>query len=171
MKHHCSFFLRVFAVAFLGMPSLGQAQLNETPISPGFWAFPSRKTATAQDIVAECRNHFEIRFTDGHFVGLRMHRMANGLVQRVIEDVGRCEFKRETQIDTCEMKLIHSDGSVMSGTTENRYLFDTNHTLKMTVTPKMITDSPADDAPFDAYPVRCPDDKMWAILNESSLPK
>jgi hypothetical protein len=36
----------------------------------------------------------------------------------------------------------------------------------MTVTPKMVTDTPFTNAPFDAFPVHCPDDVVWSILNE-----
>jgi hypothetical protein len=35
----------------------------------------------------------------------------------------------------------------------------------------MITDSPVDNAPYDAFPVRCPDDAAWTILNETMPPK
>jgi hypothetical protein len=59
----------------------------------------------------------------------------------------------------------------LGGTTESRYLFDAHKTLKMIVTPKMITDTPFSDAPFDAFPVRCPDDAVWSILNETGPPR
>jgi hypothetical protein len=36
----------------------------------------------------------------------------------------------------------------------------------MTVTPKMVTDTPFTNAPFDTFPVHCPDDVVWGILNE-----
>jgi hypothetical protein len=42
---------------------------------------------------------------------------------------------------------------------------------KILVTPKMITDSPVDNAPYEAFPVHCPDDAVWAILNETVPPK
>jgi hypothetical protein len=167
---------RVLSVAALagglfGTPALAQTQLNESPVMPGFWSFPTKKIAAAPDIVALCRNHFEIRFADGHFIGLRVQKRDGGLVQREVEKVGRCTFNRATQTDSCEMKLIHSDGSILAGTAETKYSFDGQKILKMVVTPKMITDSPVDNAPFDAFPVRCPDDAVWNILNESSLPK
>ena len=69
------------------------------------------------------------------------------------------------------MKHIHSDGSILAGTAETKYTLDGQKISKMVVTPKMITDSPVDNAPFDAFPVRCPDDAVWNILNETSLPK
>ena len=94
-----------------------------------------------------------------------------GLVQREVEKVGRCTFNRATQTDSCEMKHIHSDGSILAGTAEIKYSLDGQKISKMVVTPKMITDSPVDNAPFDAFPVRCPDDAVWNILNETSLPK
>ena len=160
----------VLAGGLFGTPALAQTQLTESPITPGFWSFPTKKVA-APDIVALCRNHFEIRFADGHFIGLRLQRRDVGLVQREVEKVGRCTFNRETQIDSCDMKLIHSDGSILAGTAQAKYSFDSQKVLKMVVTPKMITDSPVDNAPYDAFPVRCPDDAVWTILNESSLPK
>lgn len=151
--------------------TLAQAPLNESPITPGFWSFPSHRAVTAQDVIAACRNHFEIRFADGHFIGLRTHKTESTLVQREIEDVGHCAFDRKAQIVNCEMKLTHSDGSVLVGTTESRYSFDAHKTLKMIVTPKMITDTPFSNAPFDAFPVRCPDDTVWSILNETGQPR
>ena len=148
---------------------LAHAQLNESPITPGFWSFPSHKTATTQDVIAACRDHFEIKFADGHFIGLRMRRTASNLVERVVEDVGRCAFK--AQIDQCDIKLINPDGSILAGTTESRYSFDADKTLKMTVTPKMITDSPVTNVPFDAFPVSCPNDTVWSIFSESGSPR
>jgi hypothetical protein len=161
----------VLAAGLFGTSTLAQAPLNESPITPGFWSFPSHRAVTAQDVIAACRNHFEIRFADGHFIGLRMHKTEGSLVQREIEDVGRCAFDREAQIDNCDIKLIHPDGSILGGTTESRYSFDAHKTLKMIVTPKMITDTPFSDAPFDAFPVRCPDDAVWSILNETGPPR
>jgi len=94
-----------------------------------------------------------------------------GLLQREIEDVGRCAFNREAQIDHCDVKVIHPDGSILIGTTESRYSFDAHKILKMIVTPKMITDTPFSDAPFDAFPVRCPEVTVWSILNEKGSPR
>jgi hypothetical protein len=31
----------------------------------------------------------------------------------------------------------------------------------------MITDSASENSPYETYPVRCPDDAVWSILNES----
>lgn len=159
------------ATAFFCATTLAQAPLSESPITTGFWSFPNHKPATPQDVIAVCRDHFEIRFADGHFIDLKMHKIESNLVRRDVEDVGRCAFNREKQIDNCELKIIHSDGSILAGTTENRYSFDAHKTLKMTVTPKMITDTPFSNAPFDTFPVRCSDDSVWSILNESSPPK
>jgi hypothetical protein len=161
----------VLAVCLLGVPTLAQAQPNESPITPGFWSFPVHRAVTPQEIRAACRSHFEIRFADGHFIGLRMDKTERNVAQRQVKDVGRCAFNRETQVDRCEMKLFHPDGSIMVGTMEARYSFDSDNTLKMIVTPKMITDTPFSDAPFDSFPVRCPDATIWSILNESDSPK
>ena len=159
------------AIGLLGSPIPAKAQLIESPITPGFWSFPDHKVVAAADVVAVCRNHFEIRLPDGHFIGLRLRKREGGLVQREVEDIGRCTFKRETQTDTCEIKNIHLDGSILGGMTVNRYSFDGQKVLKMNVAPKMITDFPVDNAPFDVFPVRCPDDAVWNILNELVAPK
>ena len=167
---------RVFAVCVLASGLLdslmpAKAQLSESPIAPGFWSFPDHKVVAAPDVVAVCRNHFEIRLPDGHFIGLRLRKREGGLVQREVEGIGRCAFKRETQTDNCEIKNIHLDGSILGGKTVNRYSLDGQKILKMNVVPKMITDSPVDNAPFDVFPVRCPDDAVWNILNETAPPK
>jgi hypothetical protein len=157
--------------AALGSLMPAKAQLSESPITPGFWSFPDHKVVKAPDVVAVCRSHFEIRLPDGHFIGLGLRKREGGLVQREVENIGRCTFKRETQTDNCEIKNIHPDGSILGGTTVNRYSFDSQKILKMNVAPKMITDSPVDNAPFDVFPVRCPDDAVWSILNETAAPK
>jgi hypothetical protein len=166
----------LFAVVVdAGLAAAGaQAPLSESPINAGFWSFPSRSLA-AGDVMAACRNHFEIRFADGHFIGLRARRSEGGTMQREVDAVGRCSFNRDRQRDECEVKYIHPDGSVLAGTSENKYVVESgktsNKTLKMTVTPKLITDSPVDNAPYDVFPVRCPDEAVWRILNESARPK
>jgi hypothetical protein len=157
----------VLTIGLLGTPTLAQAQLSERPIAPGFWSFPAHKTRTAKDVLAACRDHFEIRFADGHFIGLRMRRSEQGLVQREVEDVGSCVFNREKQTDQCSVRTTHSDGSILAGTLKSRYSLDADHALTMSVTPEMITDSPSSNAPYQVFPVRCPDDAMWNILNDS----
>jgi hypothetical protein len=184
----------IFASAFCGTSASAQTALTESPIAPGFWSFP-RKPVAASDIVAACRAHLEIRFADGHFIGLRTQKRDLGLVQREVETVGRCTFDRDKQVDTCEIKNIHTDGSILAGVLTIKYTLDpkgaaktdskpdlkadsksepkldTKKIAKILVTPKMITDSPVDNAPYDAFPVRCPDDAAWTILNETRPPK
>jgi hypothetical protein len=161
----------VFAGGLLATSVPAQTLLDESPITPGFWSFPVKKSVAAADIVPTCRNHFEIRFADGHFIGLRTQKRDGGFIQREVEKVGHCAFNRGTQTDSCEIRFIHSDGSVLAGTAVMKYSVDGQKVLKMAVTPKMITDTPLDNAPFDAFPVRCPDDAVWTILNESTLSK
>ena len=183
-----------FAGAICGTSASAQTALTESPITPGFWSFP-RKPVAPSDVVAACRAHLEIRFADGHFMGLRTQKREMGLVQREVETVGRCTFDRDKQVDTCEIKNIHTDGSILAGVLTIKYTLDpkgaaktdskpdlkadsksepkldTKKIAKILVTPKMITDSPVDNAPYDAFPVRCPDDAAWTILNETMPPK
>ena len=183
-----------FAGAICGTSASAQTALTESPITPGFWSFP-RKPVAPSDLVAACRAHLEIRFADGHFIGLRKQKRDLGLVQREVETVGRCTFDRDKQVDTCEIKNIHTDGSILAGVLTIKYTLDpkgaaktdskpdlkadsksepkrdTKKIAKILVTPKMITDSPVDNAPYDAFPVRCPDDAAWTILNETMPPK
>jgi hypothetical protein len=65
------------------------------------------------------------------------------------------------------VRTTHSDGSILAGTLKSRYSLDADHALTMSVTPEMITDSPSSNAPYQVFPVRCPDDAMWNILNDS----
>jgi hypothetical protein len=188
-----------FAGTLCSMSVSAQTALTESPITPGFWSFP-RKPVPPSDLVAVCRAHLEIRFADGHFIGLRTQKRDMGLVQREVETVGRCTFDREKQVDTCEIKNLHTDGSILAGVLTIKYTLDpkgldskgdlkaapktdskadsksepkpdAKKIAKILVTPKMITDSPVDNAPYDAFPVRCPDDAVWAILNETIPPR
>ncbi|MGA8651313.1 MAG: hypothetical protein WB677_11925 [Xanthobacteraceae bacterium] len=184
----------VLAGGWFSTAAPAQTLLTESPITPGFWSL-ARKPVAPSDIVALCRAHFEIRFADGHFIGLRTQKREMGLIQREVETIGRCTFDREKQTDTCETKNIHTDGSILAGTTTIKYTLDpkgdskagpkgdatvdpkgdakadSKKIAKMVVTPKMITDSPVDNAPYEAFPVRCPDDTVWAILNETVPPR
>jgi hypothetical protein len=190
----------LIAGTFCGASASAQTALGESPITPGFWSFPHKPAAAPSDIAAACRAHLEIRFADGHFIGLRTHKRDLGLFQREVETVGRCTFDRDKQVDTCEIKNIHTDGSILAGVLTVKYTLDpkgldskndakaaskpdakadskgepkpeSKKIAKVLVTPKMITDSPVDNAPYEAFPVRCPDDTVWAILNETISPK
>jgi len=142
------------------------APFKEAPFTSGFWSFPIHKANGAAEILAHCRAHFEIRFPDGHFIDLRMTKTEGRLVQREVEKVGYCVFSATTQVERCEIKITNADGSVLVGTTENKFVVETENTLKVTVVPKMITDSPVGNTPFDIYPVRCPERAIWSILNK-----
>jgi len=163
--------LALAAAATCALPGRAETPAGDSPITSGFWSFPPQKTTTPSEVVAACRGHLQIRFADGHFISLRLVKRETGAAQREVESVGHCAFDRKTQIENCETKIIHSDGSILGGNAENRYSLDAHKVLKVHVTLKMVTDSPTDDAPFDAFPVRCPDDVAWRLLNETTLPK
>jgi hypothetical protein len=182
--------MAAFAGALCATSASAQTVLTESPVTPGFWSF-SRKPVAPSDIATACRAHLEIRFADGHFIGLRTQKRDLGLIQREVETIGRCSFDRDKQVDTCEIKNIHTDGSILAGVLTVKYTLDpkaapktdtkadakgepkpdAKKIAKILVTPKMITDSPVDNAPYEAFPVRCPDDNVWAILNETAPPK
>ena len=69
----------LLVMGLIGAPRLAQAQLSESPIMPGFWSFANRKSEKSQDVVAACRTYIEIRFADGHYIGLRIYRLDSGL--------------------------------------------------------------------------------------------
>ena len=183
--------LAIFAGAFSGTAVAAQTALTESPITAGFWSLP-RKPVPPSDIAATCRAHLEVHFADGHFIALRLHKRDIGLYQREVEAVGRCTFDQSKQADVCEIKNFHTEGSILAGVLTIKYTLDpksadaksvakpdakagqnadSKKIAKIVVTPKMITDSPVDNAPFDAFPVRCPDDTVWTILNETVPPK
>jgi hypothetical protein len=186
-----TFALAVLAGACWGNKASAQTALTESPITQGFWSFP-RKPVPASDIAATCRAHLEIHFADGHFIALRIHKRDMGLYQREVEAVGRCTFDQNKQADVCEIKNFHTEGSILAGVLTIKYTLDpksadaksaakpdakagqnpdSKKISKIVVTPKMISDSPVDNAPYDAFPVRCPDDTVWTILNETVSPK
>jgi hypothetical protein len=184
----------IFVGLCCGMAASAETALTESPITPGFWSFP-RQPVAPSDLAAACRAHLEIRFADGHFIGLRAQKRDLGLTQREVESVGRCSFDRDKQLETCEIRNIHADGSILAGVLTIKYTLDpkadpkaapktdakaylksepkpdAKEIAKILVTPKMITDSPVDNAPYEAFAVRCPDDAAWTILGETAPPK
>jgi hypothetical protein len=184
----------VFVAFSCSTPASAETAFSESPITAGFWSFP-RKPVAPSDTVATCRAHLEIRFADGHFIGLRAQKRDLGLTQREVESVGRCSFDREKQLDICGIRNIHADGSILAGVLTIKYTLDSKgdpkaapktdgkadqkseskpdakRIARILVTPKMVTDSPVDNAPYEAFPVRCPDDTAWTILSETAPPK
>jgi hypothetical protein len=184
----------VFVAFSCSTPASAETAFSESPITAGFWSFP-RKPVAPSDTVATCRAHLEIRFADGHFIGLRAQKRDLGLTQREVESVGRCSFDRDKQLDICEIRNIHADGSILAGVLTIKYTLDSKgdpkaapktdgkadqkseskpdakRIARILVTPKMVTDSPVDNAPYEAFPVRCPDDTAWTILSETAPPK
>jgi hypothetical protein len=184
----------VFVAFCCSTPASAETAFSESPITAGFWSFP-RKPVAPSDTVAACRAHLEIRFADGHFIGLRPQKRDLGLTQREVESVGRCSFDRDKQLDICEIRNIHADGSILAGVLTIKYTLDSKgdpkaapktdgkadqkseskpdakRIARILVTPKMVTDSPVDNAPYEAFPVRCPDDTAWTILSETAPPK
>jgi hypothetical protein len=188
----------VFSSLCCGLAASAETLLSESPVTPGFWSFP-RKPGGPSDMVAACRAHLEVRFADGRFIGLRAQKRDLGLVQREVESVGRCSFDRDKQADICEIRNIHADGSVLAGVLTMKYTLDlkadprpdpkaaprsavkpepkgedkpeARKIAKILVTPKMITDSPVDNASYEAFAVRCPDDTVWTILSETAPAK
>jgi hypothetical protein len=186
--------MAVFVAFSCGTQASAETAFSESPITAGFWSFP-RKPVALSDTVAACRAHLEIRFSDGHFIGLRAQKRDLGLTQREVESVGRCSFDRDKQLDICEIRNIHADGSILAGVLTIKYTLDSKgdpraapkidgkadqkseskpdakRIARILVTPKMVTDSPVDNAPYEAFPVRCPDDTAWTILSETAPPK
>jgi hypothetical protein len=184
----------VFVAFSCSTPASAETAFSESPITAGFWSFP-RKPVAPSDTVATCRAHLEIRFADGHFIGLRAQKRDLGLTQREVESVGRCSFDRDKQLDICEIRNIHADGSILAGVLTIKYTLDSKgdpkaapktdgkadqkseskpdgkRIARILVTPKMVTDSPVDNAPYEAFPVHCPDDTAWTILSETAPPK
>jgi hypothetical protein len=157
-------------IGLLATPILAQAQLSESPIAQGFWSFPTHKARTPKDVLTACRDYFEIRFANGHFIDIQLQKAERSVVQRQVAKVGKCSFSRDTQIETCSVRMTNYDGSVLTGTLRSKYSLDGN-ILMVKVTPEMVTDSPTQNSPYDAFPVRCPDDAIWSILNESAPAK
>jgi hypothetical protein len=184
----------VFVAFSCSTPASAETAFSESPITAGFWSFP-RKPVAPSDTFATCRAHLEIRFADGHFIGLRAQKRDLGLTQREVESVGRCSFDRDKQLDICEIRNIHADGSILAGVLTIKYTLDSKgdpkaapktdgkadqkseskpdakRIARILVTPKMVTDSPVDNAPYEAFPVHCPDDTAWTILSETAPPK
>jgi hypothetical protein len=84
MPRHEAVLAAILTIGFLGTPTLAHAQLSESPIAPGFWSFPIHKARTAKDVVTACRDYFEIRFADGHFLGVKIQKTERSAVQRQV---------------------------------------------------------------------------------------
>jgi hypothetical protein len=142
------------------------AQLSESPITPGFWSWPRERPTTPPAIVAACRDHFAVQFPNGRYFGVRMRTPEKATVPPQIDEVGHCQFDRDTQVERCDMTINNSDGTVSVGMMEARFSFDAEKTMKMTVAPKVVDGVASNAKPFDVFPVRCPDDAVWNALND-----
>ena len=150
-----------------------QDPMQQSPIAPGFWSWPRQPTVGQPAIAEACRSKFAIQFTDGRYFGVRLQNDDNKpLRPAIVDEVGYCRFNRETQVERCELRVFNPGGTVTTGVLESRFSLAADRVIRMTVTPKAQdgTDS-SSLAPFDVYPVRCPDDVVWGALAGVELPK
>jgi hypothetical protein len=149
-------------------PSAAQETITQSPITPGFWAWPREKLSEPAAAAKYCRDKFAVQFADGRYFGVRMRNGDKNVSPPVIDEVGQCQFNRETQTERCELRLPKADGSATMGSIESRFSFDAERVLKMTVTATTVEPSgPSKPETFDVFPVRCSDDAVWDALNDA----
>jgi hypothetical protein len=150
------------ALAMTCVPA--QAQLNESPITPGFWTWPRDKLSTPEAIANSCREKFAVQFSDGRYFGVQLRAGDKALAAPVVDEVGRCRFSRDTQVERCDLRVHNADGTVTVGVIESRFSSEPDGKLKMSVVATVPGPQPKVNA-FDVFPVRCPDDTVWDALN------
>jgi len=156
-------------VAITSCAAAAQEPLQQSPITSGFWTWPRQKPASAQAVGDECRNKVAIQFADGHYFALRFSG-ADGkpLAAPTVDEVGFCQFDRAKQTERCELRVNKDDGTVDTGEIESTFAVAADHSITMTVTPKITNGAPSVAASFIIYSVRCADDLLWQILNGGS---
>ncbi len=77
--------------------ALGACTAKRKPVTPGFWPFANRKSKTTHHVVAACRNYIEIRFVDGHYIGLRIYKLESGVTVREVGEVSVAAHSIETR--------------------------------------------------------------------------
>jgi hypothetical protein len=160
------------AVLISASAALAQQPLQESPIKPGFWTWPREKAVDAQAIIDACQDKIAVQFADGRYFGLRLRNTdKKALVPPVVDEVGFCRFDPAAQIEQCSLRINNDDGTVKTGVIESKFAVDTDQTIKMTVTPKIVDGEPSKMPPFDVFPTPCPDAFVWTNLNGGQAPK
>lgn len=164
--------IRCLMGLFLGLacasPTLAQEKPTQSPITPGFWAWPREKLSTPEQIARSCATRFAVQFPDGRYFGVKARTATKPVTPPEIDEVGQCRFDGASQIERCELRAPQADGSAVSGVIESRFARDADGAIKMTVTPRATEGGDASakkPEPFEVFPVRCPDDVVWAALN------
>jgi hypothetical protein len=139
--------------------AFAQEAMQASPITPGYWTWPREKNMTPQAIADECRVQFSVQFADGHYFTVKLRDGGKVLSPPQVSEAGLCSFSRETQIETCTMKF-NSDGAASAATIESRFSSE-GGVLRMNVTHAA---GGRPEPPFDVYPVRCPEDRVWQNL-------
>lgn len=148
-------------------PLAAQEAMQQSPITPGFWAWPREKLTTPEQIARSCSTRFAVQFADGRYFGVTARTATKPVSPPEIHEVGQCRFDAARQVERCELRAPQADGSTVSGVIESRFSRDADGAVKMTVTPRATQggDGAKQPEPFEVFPVRCPDDVVWATLN------
>jgi hypothetical protein len=146
--------------------------LQQSPITVGYWIFPREKPATPQAIADECRKGVTFQFADGHFFRLSFYGMDKmPLATSSVHEVGYCQFDRAKQIERCDLRIIHDDGTANSGVIESTFIIAADGSISMNVTPKIVNGAPSTETPFVNFPTPCPGAVVWDALNGSAAQK
>ena len=149
-------------------PALAQETLEQSPITPGFWAWPREKLTSPEQIARSCATRFAVQFGDGRYFGVKARTATRPVSPPEIDEVGQCRFDKETRTERCELRAMQTDGASSTGVIESRFSRDADGLIKMTVTPRATEGADASSKksePFEVFPVRCPDEVVWATLN------
>jgi len=161
--------IAVFGATFIGS-ACANGPLQQSPITPGLWAWPGHKAANAKEVADLCRNKLEIQFADGRYLGVKLRNGGKALNPPVIDEIGRCHFSRDTQTDHCALKEF-ADGLILTGLIESRFSYDADKTLRMSVKVTITSGDKDGGRAFDVFPVKCPVDLVWDSLLPTKTPK
>ena len=140
-------------------------RLERSPITTGFWSWPRKKLASADEVATSCRDSLAIQLSNGRYLTLKL---GTGATSTVVSDEGRCTFNRDTQVERCELTVIDKPNQTQKGFVDSRYSIESDGTLKMSAVAKTTEGpgAPSTDS-FTVFPVKCPDDIVHELLTKT----
>ena len=117
----------VLTVGLLGPPTLAHAQLNESPITPGFWSFPAKRLKLQKMPLLPVATTSKFGLPVATLLVFSCKELSGVVSSDMSAKVGRCAFSGETQIETCSVRMTNYDGSVLTGTLKKQVLARRKH--------------------------------------------
>lgn len=120
---------------------------DSSPLTPGFWAFPSSKEIVGDALADSCFTGFSIYFQDGAWMSF-LAEMKEDKPTLINDGEGTCQFDAARNVATCNSRYFEN-GTWIDSTSETTFSTEADGRLR--------ADYVGDGNSATTYPMPCPE--------------